>query len=142
MFTDEERAFIDKQRVAHLATADTDGSPHVVPIVYALVEGSFYFVIDEKPKKSRHNLKRLRNIAVNPRVAVVIDRYDEDWSRLGYLLVRGEATVVTNDNVYARVLEELRRRYPQYRQMSLKMDTNPMVGVAPFVKHFWLAAAV
>ena len=141
MFSDEEREFIEQHRVARLATADADGRPHVVPIVYALLDDHLYFVIDEKPKKSRRNLKRLRNIAANPQVAIIIDRYEEDWSRLGYLLVQGRADEVGDADLYQRALERLRQRYPQYRSMSLQMDRNPMIRIAPIAKHFWVASA-
>ena len=92
--SDDERAFAEGHRVAHLATADAAGAPHVIPICYALIGDAFYFVVDEKPKRTRTGLKRLRNIAANPQVALVIDDYDEDWTRLAYLLVRGRAALV------------------------------------------------
>ncbi len=137
----DERAFADRHRVAHLATADAAGAPHVIPICYALVGDAFYFVVDEKPKRSRTALKRLRNIAENPQVAVVIDDYDEDWTRLAYLLVRGRAAVVEDEAAYAAALVALRRRYPQYRAMPLACDTHPMVRIVPEHRHFWRAAA-
>jgi PPOX class probable F420-dependent enzyme len=107
-FTEDEQDFIESHRVARLATAGTDGAPHVVPIVYALVDGDLYFVVDEKPKKTRRGLKRLRNIAGNPRVAVVIDEYQDDWNRLAYLLIEGTAAAVTEADLYVSVLEVLR----------------------------------
>src|SRR5262249_5250057 len=91
ILSNEPRDFANCQRVAHLATADATGAPHVIPICYALVEGNCYFVVDEKPKRTRTGLKRLRNIAANSQVALVIDDYDEDWSRLAFLLVLGSA---------------------------------------------------
>lgn len=139
-FSDEEREFIESHRVARLATADAGGAPHVVPIVYALVEDELYFVVDEKPKKTRRGLKRLRNIAANPQVAVVIDHYDEDWNRLAFLLIQGAATEVDQAEAYAVVLERLRTRYPQYGSMHLAFDRNPMVRIVPVQKHFWQAS--
>jgi len=139
--SDEERAFAERHRVAHLATADAAGAPHVIPICYAVVGDVFYFVVDEKPKRTRTELKRLRNIAVNPRVALVIDDYDEDWTQLAYLLVRGRAAVVEEGAEYATVLAALRQRYPQYRAMPLAPDTHPMVRIVPEHRHFWRAAA-
>ena len=136
----EERAFATRQRVGHLATADAGGVPHVVPICYALVGDNFYFVVDEKPKRSRHGLKRLRNIAANPQVALVIDQYDEDWSRLAFLLVQGQAAPVTDPSEYAMALEALRQRYPQNRGMALQCDLHPMVRIAPQRRHLWRAA--
>jgi PPOX class probable F420-dependent enzyme len=78
----EERTFAEHHRVGHLATADAAGVPHVVPICYAVVGDEFYFVVDEKLKRSRRGLKRLRNIAANAQVALVIDQYDEKASLL------------------------------------------------------------
>jgi len=138
--SDDERAFAERHRVAHLATADATGAPHVIPICYALVNEAFYFVIDEKPKRTRTGLKRLRNIAANPQVALVIDDYDDDWSRLAYLLVHGEASRVSDRNEYTRVLAALRERYLQYRAMPLTFDTHPMIAVAPHRTHLWRAA--
>jgi len=82
MLSKSERRFLADRRVAHLATADARAVPHVVPVCFAISQGTLYITIDEKPK--RHiMLKRLRNIAENPKVAVVVDRYDENWSLLG-----------------------------------------------------------
>lgn len=136
----DERAFAAGHRVAHLATADSSGSPHVIPICYALDADVFYFVIDEKPKRTRTGLKRLRNIAENPHVALVIDDYDDDWSRLAYLLVRGRAAIVGEKAEYDRVLVILRERYPQYRAMPLRFETHPLVRIVPEQRHLWRAS--
>jgi PPOX class probable F420-dependent enzyme len=135
----EERKFAERQRVGHLATADAAGIPHVVPICYALVGDKFYFVVDEKPKRSRRGLKRLRNIAANGQVALIMDQYDEDWSRLAFLLVQGQAAPVSNASEYAAALEALCRRYPQYRGMKLQFELHPMVRIAPRWRHLWRA---
>ena len=89
----ETRRFIDEQRVGRLATAGADGAPHVVPVVFALVDDDAYVVIDEKPKTTLR-LRRLRNIAENPRAALLVDVYDEDWSRLRWAMLRGAASVL------------------------------------------------
>lgn len=138
--SDDERAFAERHRVAHLATADATGAPHVIPICYAVVGNAFYFVVDEKPKRTRTGLKRLRNIAANPQVALVIDDYDEDWSRLAYLLVRGRAVVVTERTEYDTVLAVLRKRYSQYRAMPLRFETHPLVRIVAEQRHLWRAA--
>ena len=140
-FSDADRAFAEGHRVAHFATADASGAPHVIPICYALVADCFYFVVDDKPKRTRTALKRLRNIAVNPQVALVIDDYDEDWTRLEYLLVRGRAAVVDDQGEYTTALAALRQRYPQYRTMALAPDTHPMIRIAPEHRHLWYATA-
>ncbi|MFN8627924.1 MAG: TIGR03668 family PPOX class F420-dependent oxidoreductase [Candidatus Binatia bacterium] len=137
--SEEERRFVERQRVAHLATADAGGAPHVIPVCYALVRECLYFVVDDKPKRTVHQLKRLRNIAENHRVALVIDEYHEDWTRLAYLLVRGIAAPVNDREEYAAVLATLRHRYPPYRTMALQFARNPMVRIEPTARHFWCA---
>ena len=89
-----ERAFLESRRVAHLATADAAGVPHVVPVCFALRGDSVYIAIDRKPKSGKP-LKRLRNIAENPRVRLTADHYDdEDWTRLRWVMVRGRAALL------------------------------------------------
>jgi PPOX class probable F420-dependent enzyme len=121
-----ELAFLERQRVAHLATADADGKPHVVPACFACVDERFYIAIDEKPKRSLR-LKRLRNIEENPRVALVFDRYDEDWSRLGWVLAQGKAAILESGPEHERAIAALREKYPQYRSMAL--EGRPMIRV-------------
>ena len=137
--SDDERAFAESHRVAHLATADAAGAPHVIPICYALIGDAFYFVVDEKPKRTRTGLKRLRNIAANPQVALVIDDYYEDWTRLAYLLVRGRAALVGETTEYDTALAVLRKRYPQYREMRLSFETHPLVRIVADQRHLWRA---
>ena len=89
-WTAEARQFLEAHRVGHLATAGADGAPHVIPVCYALDDEAVYFVADEKPKRRpARELLRLRNLRANPRAALVVDDYDEDWTRLAYVLVRG-----------------------------------------------------
>jgi len=136
--SEQARAFAGSHRVGRLATADAGGAPHVVPIVYALDRDCVYFVVDEKPKRTRTGLKRLRNIAANPRVALVIDDYHDDWRRLAYLLLEGRAEQVTDLDEYQRALALLRARYPQYAAMTLTFDRNPMVRITIEREHLWL----
>ena len=135
-----ERAFVDRHRVARLATSDLRGAPHVVPIVYASVGEALHFIIDEKPKRTHTGLKRLRNIAENPQVALLIDDYAEDWTALAYLLIHGRATVVADPDDYARALSALRDRYPQYRPMRLAIESHPMVRITAERSHLWQIA--
>ncbi len=140
ILSDDERDFANNRRVAHLATADAAGVPHVVPICYALVGDVFYFIVDDKPKRRRTGLKRLRNIAENPRVALLIDHYDdEDWAGLAYLLVHGQAAAVEDAQEYAAALDALRQRYPQYRSMRLAMATHTLIRIKPERRHMWRA---
>jgi PPOX class probable F420-dependent enzyme len=119
--TAKDRTFIEACPVARLATADRDGVPHVVPICYVVRDHTLYVTIDEKPKQARNRpLKRLRNIAENPHVAVIIDRYDADWSELGWVMLRGAAEILANGVEHDEAQAALKARYPQYRAMNLK----------------------
>jgi len=137
--SEEARLFAAAHRVGRLATADAAGRPHLVPICYAVDGDSLYFVVDEKPKRSRTGLRRLRNLAANPRAAVLVDEYDEDWSRLAYLLLEGRAETVGDRREYERALSLLRARYPQYRDMRLEFETHPMVRIRIERAHVWRA---
>jgi PPOX class probable F420-dependent enzyme len=112
MLTDHQRRFLDAQRVARLATADVTGRPHVVPICHALIDDTVYFTIDEKPKRTPR-LKRLSNLRANPIAALVVDRWDEDWSRLGWVMVSGRAEILTSGPEHDRAQDRLRARYPR-----------------------------
>jgi PPOX class probable F420-dependent enzyme len=117
-------------RVAHLATADRNGRPHVIPICFVFDGKALYSPIDEKPKRTAPlRLKRVRNILENPHVAVVIDRYDENWKKLAYLLIRGRAKLLTRGEIYQRAVSLLRRKYPQYRRMAI--EERPMIRIQP-----------
>lgn len=121
MPSEQERAFLDRCRVARLATADAQARPHVVPVCFALDGASVYITIDAKPKRGdARELKRLRNIRANPAVALIADRYDDrDWSRLAWVLLRGEAEILESGPEHDRAQEKLRARYRQYRAMPL-----------------------
>jgi PPOX class probable F420-dependent enzyme len=136
----EARRFLEAHRVGHLATAGADGAPHVVPVCYALDDTALYFVADEKPKRGEARmLRRLRNLRENPRAAVVVDDYDEDWTRLAWVLVRGPASIAKPD-VHAVALQLLRGRYPQYRAMALDdASRNPVVRLEPEHVLVWRA---
>lgn len=131
MFTPDQRLFLDTQRVGRLATVDAGGAPHVVPVCYAVGEESIYVVLDEKPKRVEARvLKRVRNILGNPRVALVVDHYeDEDWSRLGWVMARGKAEIIEFGPEQARALVLLQARYRQYRRMAL--EVRPMIAMRP-----------
>jgi len=117
-------------RTAHLATTDKSGQPHVIPICFVFDGKHFYSPIDEKPKRTAPSkLKRLKNIRENPQVALVIDRYDEDWRRLAYALIFGKARILLSGEKHQRAVKLLRRKYPQYRGMAI--DQRPMIVVMP-----------
>ena len=121
-----------RARVARLATADAEGRPHVVPLCFAAAGGRLYSAIDEKPKRADPpRLKRVRNIAANPRVALVVDDYREDWRRLWYLLVLGTAEVIQPGPAeHAAALRALRRKYRQYRRMR-RLEDRPVIAITP-----------
>jgi PPOX class probable F420-dependent enzyme len=127
MLSEDERRFLDSRRVGHLATADAGALPHVVPVCYAVAENAIYITIDEKPKGDPRRLKRLRNILDNPNAAFVADRYDDDWSRLGWVMLRGAAAILADGPEHGRAQELLRARYPQYRPMAL--DALPVIAI-------------
>ncbi|MGH6889644.1 MAG: TIGR03668 family PPOX class F420-dependent oxidoreductase [Rhizomicrobium sp.] len=110
-------AFLMRRPVGHLASADCRGVPHLVPVCFAVGEGTLYTAIDEKPKSGRE-LKRLKNIRENPRVAFLADRYDEDWSRLGWLRLDGTAEILSEGEEFDRAAQQLADRYSQYRRMK------------------------
>jgi PPOX class probable F420-dependent enzyme len=121
---------IRSARVAHLATADQSGQPHVIPICFVFDGKYFFSPIDEKPKRAAPTkLKRLKNIGENPHVALVIDRYDEDWRKLGYTLVFGKARILQSGEKHRQAVKLLRRKYPQYRRMAI--DARPMIVITP-----------
>jgi PPOX class probable F420-dependent enzyme len=119
LLNDSQRGFLDRSRVGHLATADRSGAPHVIPVCYAVSEDTLYITIDEKPKRHDVPLKRLRNILENPQAAFVADHYDEDWRRLGWVMLRGKAEILETGAEHDQAQELLRARYPQYRAMNL-----------------------
>ena len=113
-------SFLQAQRVARLATVDARGRPHVVPIVFAYADGCVYTPVDRKPKSAPpKRLRRVRNIAANPQVQVLVDHYDEDWRRLGYVQLRGRAELIERGSEYRRALRLLERKYPQYADLPL-----------------------
>jgi PPOX class probable F420-dependent enzyme len=109
------REFMVTRRVARLATADSSGAPHVVPVCYAYDAGHIYSALDLKPKRVEgHRLKRVRNIAENSRVALVVDDYLEKWDELAYVLVRGRAHILEDGERRRSAEAMLRHKYPQY----------------------------
>lgn len=114
----EVAEFIATQRVARLATADSEGVPHAVPVCYAFDGDYIYLALDLKPKRVQGRaLKRVRNIVQNPKVALVIDDYSEDWNELGYLLIQGNALLVEDVDVQRSAEALLRAKYPQYETL-------------------------
>ncbi len=114
----EQARFVRGARVARMATSSADGKPHVVPVCFELVRGRVCVGLDAKPKSvGALGLRRVKNILENPRASLVVDRYDEDWSRLGYVLIDADATLDMPETERAEAIRALRRKYPQYAEL-------------------------
>jgi PPOX class probable F420-dependent enzyme len=133
--------FIRERRVAHLATADPLSRPSVIPICYAFDGEHIYSPLDEKPKSvAPERLRRVRNIELNSQVALIIDDYSEDWSKLWYVLIRGRAEVIergSDGDEHARAVSLLRDKYPQYRAMEI--ENRAMIKITPLRIKLWKA---
>jgi PPOX class probable F420-dependent enzyme len=119
MLTEAQLRFLEHNRVGRLATADKNGMPHAIPVCFAVIDRTLYVTIDEKPKRQDRPLKRVRNILENPKAAFVADRWDEDWNRLAWVMLRGRAEILYAGAEHDRAQASLRERYPQYRTMNL-----------------------
>jgi PPOX class probable F420-dependent enzyme len=119
-------------RVARLGTADRAGRPLVVPVCYAFDGRACYSAIDAKPKRvAARDLRRVRNIEANPHVSLVVDRYDENWSRLAWVIVEGRADLVTDGPVRAMAVDLLLDKYAQYRTLGLDQEVATIIRVTP-----------
>jgi PPOX class probable F420-dependent enzyme len=132
-----ERAFLMASRRAVLVTIARDGRPRPLPICFVLADEAdvLYTPIDDKPKRvaDPRTLARVGDIVADPRVAVLVDRWDEDWTRLAWLRVAGRAGLVepndlATDAEHRFAVEALRRKYPQYATHAL--DDRPIIRVA------------
>jgi PPOX class probable F420-dependent enzyme len=133
------RARLEEARVARLATVDARHRPHVVPVCFAYDGKVFYTAIDQKPKRvAPERLIRLRNILAVPQVALLVDQYDEDWTQLWYILIRGKAKLIpmSGHKERAWALHKLRARYPQYTETMLPNDA-PIIRITPDRTAFW-----
>src|SRR4030081_54474 len=120
MLSHHERRFLLAQRVGHLATADSRAIPHVVPVCFTISQATLYITIDEKPKRvAGAALKRVRHIEHSAMVAIVVDRYDEDWTRLGGVMLRGRAEILRAGAEHDRAQELLRSRYRPLAAMQI-----------------------
>jgi coenzyme F420-0:L-glutamate ligase/coenzyme F420-1:gamma-L-glutamate ligase len=126
----EETSFLVRQRVARLATADRAGKPHAIPVCFAYDGRLVHIALDEKPKDvPATRLKRVRNILENPNVALVADRYSEDWDLLAFVMVRGRAELVQPETEeHAAAVRLLRGKYHQYEKMKLEA---PVISIRP-----------
>jgi PPOX class probable F420-dependent enzyme len=114
---------IDRARVARLATIDSEFKPHLVPVVFVFDGNNFFIPIDEKRKMAKpEKLKRIRNIQDNPNVALLIDEYSEDWTKLAFVMIQGNASVASKgeENIQVRqAYKNLMTKYIQYQKVGL-----------------------
>ena len=133
------RLRLKEARVARFATLDAENRPHIVPVCF-LYDGSvFYTAIDRKPKRlAPERLARVRHIRAMPHVALLIDEYYEEWTKLWFVLVRGMAKLIPKSAIgeRARVLRQLRKKYPQYAAGILPNDA-PIIRISPRRITFW-----
>ena len=130
--SDPERRFLASVRRATLVTLAPDGRPRPVPICFALAHADpvLYTPLDDKPKSTEDPLAlaRVRDIAADPRVSILADRWDEDWTRLAWLRAEGLASLVDAGPEHATAVAGLRARYPQYEMHQL--EDRPLIRVA------------
>ncbi|HSK53046.1 MAG TPA: TIGR03668 family PPOX class F420-dependent oxidoreductase [Clostridia bacterium] len=136
--TSDERALLDSARRATLGTIGEDGRPRLVPVCFVLVGEALFTPIDEKPKATAdpRDLARIRDIERRSDVTILVDRWDEDWTRLAWLRIDGQATLVEPD---ASILAGLRAKYPQYRDHDL--ERRPLIRIAILRTRSWPAVS-
>ena len=136
VLTPEEVRFVRRARVARLSTASCEGQPQATPVCFELLNGRIYIGLDSKPKSvGSLRLKRVRNIIENPKVSFLVDRYDEDWGKLGYVMIAATATLDIEDEERTEAIGALRSKYPQYAR--LLSDDAPVIRVAPVRVSSW-----
>jgi PPOX class probable F420-dependent enzyme len=130
--------FVRDARVARLATVDEHGRPHVIPVCFVYQDGFIYSVLDAKPKRVPvRQLRRVRNLLANPNVQLLIDYYDEDWSRLHYVQLRGHANLLESGPEHESAILLLRHKYDQYEAMPIA--NAPVISLQVDSFHAWNA---
>jgi len=123
---DQARSLFAAARVARLATADSRGQPHLVPVTFAVAGGMVYIAIDHKPKTTL-NLKRLRNISVNPAASLLVDHYSDDWSALWWARADGQARILADEAARQHPVDLLVAKYPQYAE---RRPEGPVISIS------------
>jgi len=131
-------ALLRDARVGRLATADASGQPLVVPVCYVFDGVRCYSAVDAKPKRTRE-LRRLKNIAANSQVSLVVDVWDEDWAKLSWVIIEGRAEVLSAGAEFTRAIDLLVAKYPQYRAMGLDRAEGAVIAIAPARIVTWAA---
>ena len=140
LLSTDQRAFLESARRAVLATIAPDGRPRLVPICFVLAGDAptLYTPIDDKPKRDDDPLAlaRVRDIVADPRVTVLVDRWDEDWTRLAWLRGEGRATLLEPGAApaeHAAAVAALREKYPQYA--THRLDERPLIRIDDRARH-------
>jgi len=124
-------------KVARLATVDQKSHPYVVPVVFVFHENSFFIPLDEKVKTvNARKLKRVKNIEKNPNVTLLIDKYQNDWKKLFFLMIQGKATITNskNNKLMDIIHKLLISKYPQYKKIGIG---NSCITINPTKVTFW-----
>jgi PPOX class probable F420-dependent enzyme len=132
MDSERMRRLVSRAPVGRLATVRRDGRPHVVPICFVVAGEVVYSAVDDKPKRHRH-LQRVSNITATGTASLLVDEYDEDWSRLWWVRLDGKARLVDNAAEAERAIRSLSGKYPQYRAQPpsgpvLALDVESWIG--------------
>ncbi len=135
---------LDAWPVARLATLGADGRSHLVPVVFARCGGLLWSPVDGKPKRGGE-LVRVRNVRGDPRVSLLLDQYDADWTRLWWLRVDGDARVEQpedpdGDAEIAAALRALRAKYPQYERTPILGDPPTLLRIRATARRSWCAS--
>ena len=130
------RRLISGARVARLGTIDPDHGVHVVPITFALIDDVVVTAVDHKPKRSRR-LRRVANIERNHHVTVLVDHYEDDWTRLWWCRLSGIARVIYQGDEFDQAVNALVSRYEHYREIR---PAGPVIRIAVDDQTGWAAA--
>ena len=135
MDAEEARARFVSAPVARLATVRADGRPHVVPVCFAVAGDLIVSVVDDKPKRDVR-LRRLDNVRSQPRVSLLVDRYDDDWSQLWWVRADGAASVVERGGEHGRAIDLLAAKYAPYRE---RRPAGPVLAIVVEAWRGWTA---
>jgi PPOX class probable F420-dependent enzyme len=128
--------------IARMATVRSDGTPHVVPVTFAMANEALVTAVDQKPKQTTNHLQRLQNLRTNPSVSILIDHYAADWSALWWIRLDGLARILEGDvgageaRERAAAIEALVAKYPQYQVAA---PDGPVIIVQPTSWTAWSA---
>ncbi|MQF65399.1 TIGR03668 family PPOX class F420-dependent oxidoreductase [SAR202 cluster bacterium AC-409-J13_OGT_754m] len=124
------KSLIADSSIAYLATVSNKGHPHIVPICFVLRDQNFYSLIDNKPKDVQLlKLRRVQNIISNPKVALIVNHYEDDWNKLWHILLKGHGSLVVNELERTAAIKSLKQKYRQYLDMDV--DLNPVIKISP-----------